>query len=317
MSANDAIDFYKILDIPKTASQEDIRKAYRKKSLTLHPDKGGDEGEFKKLNSAYEVLSDIEKRKNYDNPPSAFPFPPDIFGMFSNMFGGNGIPNMSTIKRKCEPVLHNYEVSLEDLCSCKIVKLKFLRDRRCICVCKKCKGSGKLTTTRAFAPNMYQQFVTVCEDCSGNGKKIGCNECKNGITKEVKFFDVFLKPEMEDGYKYIFKDEGNEGISTEAGDFTVIIKHKKHPVFEFENGDLIHKKNISLKDALCGHSFVLSHPNGENINIKCPEIVSPKSSVKIVVNKGMTENRSLRIFYTIDFPSELTDEQKIVLENIF
>ena len=151
--------FYELIGVPQTASQNEIKKAFRKLALKAHPDKGGDPELFKEISVAYEVLSDPEKRKMYDKygeeglregaGGSGFG---DIFEMFG--MGGRGQKDRGPKKGKS--VMHPVKATLEDLFHGKTSKVAVSRDR----ICSKCDGKGG----KADA-------VTKCSACNGKGMR--------------------------------------------------------------------------------------------------------------------------------------------------
>lgn len=135
--------FYELIGVPKTATQDEIKKAFRKLALKAHPDKGGDPEKFKDISVAYEVLSDPEKRKMYDKygeeglkegaGGAGFG---DIFEMFGMGGGGRGARDRGPKKGKS--VMHPVKATLEDLFHGKTTKVAVSRDR----ICPKCDGKG-------------------------------------------------------------------------------------------------------------------------------------------------------------------------------
>lgn len=330
-------ELYDILEVPVTATQEEIKKAYRKKALQHHPDKGGDQETFKKLNAAYEILSNPEKRELYNNSgktglrDSGDVSEDVLAAMFGNIFqkmGGFGnmfgiLRNVHNAIRKTQPTIHHLNVSLEDLCTRKIVKLKVTRERICPCCddnkamsCSECNGKGNKILIRQFGPGMFQQMQHPCEKCQGHGKIYeSCEKCQNGIKQDPKIFEVHLTPEFENGYKYIFNNEGNQMRGYESGDFIAVIIRKEHPKFQVKGQNLIYKKEISLKEALCGVSFDITHPSGEILAISTHEVISPETVQ--ILPKGMVDGASMEIHYKIIFPKTLTPEQtKIIYKNL-
>jgi DnaJ family protein A protein 2 len=139
----DTNKYYEVLGVPKTASADEVKKAFRKAALKAHPDKGGDPDKFKEMTVAYEVLTDPEKRKLYDaygedgvrdgggGMSSGFG---DIFEMFGGGRGGGGRQG----PKKGKSVLHPIKATLEDLYNGKMSKVAVNRDR----ICSKCNGKG-------------------------------------------------------------------------------------------------------------------------------------------------------------------------------
>lgn len=298
-------DLYKILDLSEHATFEEVKSSYRKKALLLHPDKGGDPEQFKNLNLAYETL----KRKN-ENP--------------NNTIGQvveNFIKHFIYEKQKCQPIIYKHKVSIEDICSRKIIKLKLSLLKICQCtttnykICEKCLGNGYIYNMKNFGI-FIQKIQEQCKICDSEGKNyIGCEKCKNGIYLEDKIFELYLNPEISDGYNYIFKNQGNQEKGKNQGDFVVILEYLQHNMFSIENKDLIIRKNISLKEALCGYMFSLQHPSGEMVNISSTSITKPFMFLKIS-GKGISQEGNLIINFNIIFPDILDSEKIDLLKSI-
>jgi DnaJ family protein A protein 2 len=314
-------EYYDLLGISTNASEDDIKKAYRKKALLHHPDKGGNPEDFKKLNTAYETLSDPKKRQLYNSGNTN----PDMSTVFENMFGNNPFfnifQNVRNMTRKTNTLACNYETTLEALCTRKIVSLKIPVNRPCPCTktnsstCSSCSGRGLKTTVRQFA-NMIQHFQQPCDECKGAGIKYNiCASCKQGIITEHKKIDLHLTPELEDGYKYVFQNEGNQEKNLEPGDLIVIIRYLPHPTFQVKDKNLIYTKNISLKEALCGHSFNITHPSGDTINIDTTAITKP-DTITTIPHKGISYQGVLEIHYKVIFPETISQEQSDILFKI-
>lgn len=329
-------ELYEVLGVEATATQDEIKKAYRKLALQHHPDKGGDPEEFKKLNGAYEILSNPEKRAIYDNSgktglrDSGNVSEDILSAMFGNMFGNFGgignvfgmFQNVRNAIRKTQPTIYPLNVSLEDLCTRKVSKLKVTRDRLCNCSndgmsCSECSGQGVKISRRQIGPGMIQQLQTSCQNCRGNGKIYqSCEKCQNGIIQDCKVIEIHLTPDMDSGYKYVLQNEGNQMRGFEPGDFIAVIRRKDHPVFQANGKNLIYNKEISLRDALCGrHSFDIIHPSGENISVSTREVIDPETIQ--ILPKGMTDDGIMEIRYRIIFPKSLTPEQnEIIYKNL-
>ena len=344
---------YDLLGVSPKATQEEIKRAFRKKSLTHHPDKGGDSEIYKTINSAYEVLSDPEKRKLYDEGgenalrKSGGLSEDALSEMFGNMFRGGGFPfgggggfpfgggggfpfgggggfpfGGNQQQNKTSPYAHVHKVSLEDLSKRKVVKLKITRDRICpnidesnTIVCQNCKGSGMKVQMRQLGPGMIQQIHHPCDKCKNGKIYPNCDNCKNGTVKDPKIFELHLNPELEDGYKYVFQNEGNQEFGKSPGDFIVILQYEPHNIFKLDNKNLLYTHTITLKEALCGYNLEIIHPSGETISVCTTGITTPETIEKID-HKGLSYQGSMIINYRIKFPDKLSSDQTEILSNI-
>lgn len=309
-------EYYNILGVDSTANEKDIKKAFHQKALKAHPDKGGAEEEFKKISEAYEVLSNPEKRQKYDqfgkdgNIVDSSPDLEKFWNMFGNLGGGFGMQHNNTTA----PIIHNLRLSLEKLCTKDSIKLRVERDRLCDCstsseICKICNGQGVHVNILPIGPGMVQQVQQQCMSCDGVGKiYAGCDNCKKGSKKESKIFKININPRLQSGYNFKFAKDGNHYPGKEPGDFIIRIIIDPHPVWRIENANLILKRKITLKDSLVGYKEELKHPNGEIISLNTEgHIVNPYEPY-IITGKGLTPDRNIMIFFTIDFPSYLDEK---------
>lgn len=298
-------DLYKMLDLTENATFEEVKRSYRKKALLLHPDKGGDPELFKNINLAYETL----KRKNEKTH--------DTFGQIFEKF----VKHLIYEKQKCSAIIHTHKVSLENICTRKIIKLKVNLVKLCECtttnykICENCLGNGYIYTINNFGI-FIQKVQEKCKLCESEGKNYtGCEKCKNGIYLEDKIFELYLNPEIHDGYRYIFKNQGNQEKGKNQGDFIVIIEYLQHNIFIKNNKDLILTKDITLKQSLCGFTFDIKHPSGETINIFSKSIIKPSMFLKIA-GKGISTEGNLIINFNIIFPDNLDKEKIDLLKTI-
>lgn len=318
-------ELYDILEIDPSADGNEIKKAFRKLALKHHPDKGGDGEIYKKIQGAYDILKDENKKEMYDkygkNGLKGENVVPDdlLNSLFSNMFGGsifNIYKHARDAYRKTKPTIHHYETSLEKLCQRKIVKLRFTRERICPCVCpettkicQSCSGMGFHVQLKELGPGMMQQLQTPCKECKSKGKLFkSCEKCVNGLRELPKVFNLHLSPELKDGHNYIFKDEGNQEHGYEPGDFIVVISYKNHENFRLDGNNILYTHSISLKDALSGHTIKINHPSSEEINLVVKDVINPKTE-KRIKGKGLNSNGDLIINYDILFPEELSRSQ--------
>ena len=337
----DTTKYYKKLGVEKTATQDEIRRAYRKLVKTKHPDKGGDEKEFQEIQVAYETLSDENKRKVYDEygeegikEGMSGEEPTSIFDIFS----GGGRKN---VKRKTKSLLKQFEVTLEDIYQGKEKYLEVERFR----ICDKCKGNGskdpnantKCTSCKGRGVRMVVQRMgntilqsqQTCPDCRGEGYVIKdqdkCPGCKgNKVKKESKVLKVMLDKGAPDGKRYTFEGESDEVPDCEPGDIIIEIKIKKHNLFERAGADLTYVADISLLEALTGFELLITHLDGRKVLIKSKqgEIIKP-GMTKTVKECGMpfydhpTQFGNLYIKFNIKFHKSLQDNQKNALQQLF
>ncbi|CAN1171138.1 DnaJ protein homolog 2 [Linum perenne] len=347
---SDNTKYYEILGVPKSASPEDLKKAYRKAAIKNHPDKGGDPEKFKELAQAYEVLSDPEKREIYDqygedalkegmgggggghNP----------FDIFESFFGGGfgGGSSRGRRQRRGEDVVHPLKVSLEDLYLGTTKKLSLSRNVICSkcsgkgsksgasMKCSGCQGSGMKVSIRQLGPGMIQQMQHPCNECKGTGESISdkdrCSQCKGEkVVPEKKVLEVHVEKGMQNGQKITFPGEADEAPETITGDIVFVLQQKEHPRFKRKGDDLFVEHTLLLTEALCGFRFVLTHLDGRQLLIKSlpGEVVKP-DSFKAINDEGMPMYQKpflkgkLYLHFTVDFPDSLSPDQVKALEAI-
>ncbi|OMO89040.1 hypothetical protein CCACVL1_08050 [Corchorus capsularis] len=345
--------YYEILGVPKNATQEDLKKAYKKAAIKNHPDKGGDPEKFKELAQAYEVLSDPEKRQVYDEygedalkeGMGGGAGAHDPFDIFSSFFGPGFESKRITNRRgrrqrRGEDVVHPLKVSLEDLYLGTSKKLSLSRNVLCSkckgkgsksgasMTCPSCQGSGMKVSIRHLGPSMIQQMQHPCNACKGTGEAIDdkdrCSQCKGDkVVQEKKVLEVFVEKGMQNGQKITFPGEADEAPDTITGDIVFVLQQKDHPRFKRKGEDLFVEHTLSLTEALCGFQFVLTHLDGRQLLIKSQpgEVVKP-DSFKAINDEGMPVYQrpfmkgKLYIHFTVEFPDSLSPDQIKALEAI-
>ncbi|KYO02209.1 heat shock protein 40, type II [Plasmodium gaboni] len=304
----DETDYYAVLGLTKDCSQDDIKKAYRKLAMKWHPDKHQNEEDkieaerkFKLIVEAYEVLSDEEKRKNYDlfgqsdlggytNKDETFYTysnidPNELFNRFfshdaSSFFsqGFDDFPSFQDIFSRSFGRAASFEVPL-------LVTLEELYTG--------CRKKLKVTRKRFVGLNSYEDNT---------------------------FITVDVKPGWSDGTKINFHGEGEQSSPNEQpGDLVFIIKTKPHDRFIREGNNLIYKCYLPLDKALTGFQFNIKSLDNRDINVRVDDIINPNSK-KIITNEGMPYSKSpsvkgdLLIEFDIVFPKKLSPEQKRTLK---
>ncbi|KAF8326097.1 uncharacterized protein EI90DRAFT_3071484 [Cantharellus anzutake] len=311
--------YYDLLECSPDASDADLKKAYRKKALRLHPDKGGDPELFKEVTHAYEVLSDAQKRGIYDRLGEAgLSEQGGMSGMdpqdlFSQLFGGGaggffGGGGRSQGPRKGKDLVHRIAVSLEDLYKGKTTKLALNKTVICtkcngkggkegaVKTCNGCNGRGVKIIMRQLGP-MIQQIQQPCNECEGKGEVINprdrCKQC-NGkkVVNERTFLEVNIDKGMKNGQTITFSQAADEQPGTITGDVVIVVEEKPHDVFRRDGNDLFIEAEVDLLTALAGGSFSVQHLDDHALQVVIPPgEVLQHGVVKVIRGQGMPSYR--------------------------
>ncbi|KAL3477345.1 hypothetical protein BJX99DRAFT_226416 [Aspergillus californicus] len=251
-----AEDFYKILGLDKSASEKDIKRAYRTLSKKFHPDKNpGDDSareKFVEIAEAYEVLSTATTRKIYDQygregveqhrqGGKAGGNAHDPFDLFSRFFGGGGHFGHAPGHRRGPDMEFRIGLPLRDFYKGREFDLKIEKQQICdscegtgsadqqVTTCDKCSGRGMVIQKHMLAPGMFQQVQMQCDKCRGQGKMIKkpCSVChgQRVVRKEVDT-TVTVEPGMDKGMRLVYENEGDESPDWIAGDLVLILEEK-------------------------------------------------------------------------------------------
>lgn len=347
-----AKDYYKILGVDKKASQDDIKKAYRKLARQYHPDLNpGDEKaaeKFKEINEANEVLSDEKKRKNYDtfgdangggfggfgggSGFSGFGGFEDIFGDIFSGFGGARSQRAQTQTKGDDITL---ELTLSFLDAAKGCKREIVYNRDEPCsdckgtgakngsaykTCEKCGGTGQVqyTTSNGF---FRQVNVRVCDECRGTGKKIldKCQTCGGkGYNKKNTSFTVEI-PAGADTGSYIRKVGFGQSSKNggPAGDLIIVIKVEGNKLLRRKNFDLYVDVPISITTAVLGGKVKIPLID-DVLEYTIPE-GTQSGKIFFVRGKGIKTARGtgdLYIQVSVEIPTKISREQKKILEHL-
>lgn len=345
-------DYYEVLGVAKNASDDEIKKAYRKLAMKYHPDRNPDnkeaEDKFKEAKEAYEMLSDEQKRAAYDrfghagvDPNAGGGFRPggsdaaggfeDIFGgIFGDIFGGarNGQGNRAF---RGADLRYNMEISLEQAAEGFTTTIKVPSWSECdTChgsgakpgtkpqTCSTCGGTGTVRVQQGFF-----SLQQTCPRCHGSGKVIPepCTTCDGvGKVKKTKTLEVKIPAGIDNGMRIRSSGNGEPGLNGgPAGDLYVEIHVKAHSVFEREGDDLHCQVPISFTTAALGGDIEVPTLTG-SASITVPEGTQSGKTFRLR-GKGIKGVRSsypgdLYCHVALETPVRLTDKQRQLLRDL-
>ena len=349
-------DYYETLGVNKSSSDGEIKQAYRKKAMKYHPDRNKDdkqaEKKFKKINEAYYVLKDKEKKSQYDQfghqafEHSGAGFKDSNFGggfsdifeeMFGDfdddvgsIFGGGRRSGRTNTKEHGTDLRYDMEVSLEEIFSGKKIIIHVPTKIKCeTCngngyeagskpeTCPTCKGHGAVRASQGFFT--IQQ---TCPDCRGEGQVIKnpCNSCSGtGRVDKKKSLSVEIPAGVEDGTRIRLSGEGEAGYQGgPSGDLYIFIKEKPHSIFKRDVEDLYCKAPIPMIDATIGGSIEVPTLDGSVVKVKIPSGTQSGSNFRLS-NKGLPRfrqrgNGDLYLEAFVETPVNLSSSQKDLLK---
>jgi DnaJ family protein A protein 2 len=325
-----AYEYYNILGVNKNASIDEIKRAYRKKATTEHPDKGGDEKKFQEISNAYHVLSNPEKKKKYDNaggqenPGGGGGDHHDFFRQF---FHTSFHQQEQQRPQKCNDIQHNYNVSLEDVfkginkqvkIKLKAYKFEFFE------TCEKCQGKGIIQNRRQNGP-FCQIFQSQCDNCNGSGVTVKKGKEKESFYEKEKIINLDIPKSIRNNTKIISENHGEQPKRKDIkpGNLVFNINIKEDTNFRRDNFDLHTILEINYIDSIVGKDINLNILNSDHLFFNTSELGILQSNKKYKFpNKGlyMGDNRgSLFIEFNINYPKlddKKRNEIKEALENI-
>ena len=346
------LDLYQILNINKNSDINEIKKAYKKLVKIHHPDKGGKKEEFEKIQIAYEILTDENKRRIYDekgmagfskeNNGEGFSFE-DLFRGMGNMnFGFNNFDDFDPFsnifgrgrntKNKCHPIKINVNIDLKDIYCSKKTDILFNKNITCTTCngiggqdfkkCNSCNGKGCIERIINMGGMILQQREN-CNKCNQTGKitsKI-CNTCNGNkiISKECKL-EFNIEKGCESQFVKIIKNQGHEFVENENGDLIVNVECVNNNEMERKGCNLRMVKNVDLCDVLLKKNIEIKHLDQQIYYIKFDETIENNKLYK-VQNLGMplhNKNNSfgdLYIHIHIKIP-KLCNEKMLKIYNI-
>ncbi len=341
-------DYYEILGVSRNATEEEIKKAYRKLALQYHPDRNpGDkdaEERFKEAAEAYEVLRDPQKRQLYDQFGheglrgagfQGFQGFEDIFSSFGDIFQEFFSFNFGTSQRprsSARPgndLLYELEITFEEAIFGTEKDLDIDTYRQCErcggngsepgsseSTCPLCRGRGQVVQSQGFF-----RIATTCTRCHGSGRIITtpCRDCGGqGRIRRVKKVHVKVPPGVDSGTRLRLRGEGESGYrGGMAGDLYVRLKVRPHEIFERDGNDLYARISVSFAQAILGDEVTLKTLDGEKI-IKIEPGTQPGTVLKFR-GEGVPSLRGFGrgdLFVQIDvtIPSKITPRQRELLQ---
>jgi molecular chaperone DnaJ len=344
-----AEDYYNLLGVARNSSEAEIKSAYRKLAMKYHPDRnpGNKEAEerFRRINSAYEVLSDLKKRQLYDQYGEAGvsgtagggPFGAGVdvgeaFGDFFESFFGGGEGTRGRRARRGNDLKYEVEISLEDAYQGTQLPLKFERVGACQACqgsgargssgakrCPQCRGSGRVQFSQGFF-----SLAQACPQCGGEGQVIDnpCRDCHGaGRVRRSAQLTVKIPPGIYDGATLRISGEGESGGRGSAvGDLYVLVRVKPDPRFERVEDDLHTEQVVDIVQAALGTAIEVVAISGERSKIKIPHGVQ-HGAIFRVREKGMPKLHGrgfgdLMVKIKIMVPQDLNERQRRLLEEL-
>lgn len=345
----DKRDYYEVLGLQKGASDNDIKKAFRKMAMKYHPDKNpGDkvaEEKFKEINEAYAVLSDPEKKEKYDRFGHAGVDPnsgaggfggfggfEDIFDMFGGAFGGfgggsrgrrNNGPRKGSDLQKAVTITFEEaafgtkkEIRLNKYVKCKTCGGSGAAPGTSKKSCPKCGGTGEIRTAQRTPLGTFQS-VSPCPDCNGTGEinETPCPDCGgSGKTRDNVTISVNIPAGVDNDSVIPIKGQGEPGVNGGPdGDLYIVINVEPHKIFERRGQDLWLEIPITFDQAALGDDIIVPTLEGK-VSYKVPSGTQPDTIFRLK-GKGIKSVRGNRkgdlyVKVNLEVPTKLNSKQK-------
>lgn len=346
-------DYYEVLGVDKGASEEDIKKAFKKAALKYHPDRNPDnkeaEEKFKEINEAYQVLSDSEKRQRYDQFGTAdfngqgfdgFDFGGGFGGfggfgdIFSDLFGGGGgfSSRSKNAPRKGADLEYNLNLTFEEAVFGCEKEISVTRREKCeTCsgtgakpgtsanTCSKCGGTGQVRVTRS-TPLGTIATQTTCDACGGKGKVIEspCQTCRGtGKERKTRKVSINIPAGVDTGNVMPLRGQGEAGENGgPSGDLYINIRVAPHKTFKRQGFDIHMETHVSFAKATLGTEIKVPTVDGD-VTYKVPAGTQPGTVFRLK-GKGVPRVNSAGrgdhyVKVIVDVPKAINDKQKEAL----
>jgi molecular chaperone DnaJ len=338
-------DFYEVLGVTREVSEEELKRAYRKLALKHHPDRNpGDkeaEEKFKEASAAYQVLSDAERRAQYDRYGHAafdggaagFDFGAgfeDIFsGIFGEFFGGPRAGRGRSRARRGDDLRYNLDLAFEEaafgvektisvprMASCETCHGRGAKPGTTAKTCGTCKGSGQVRFQQGFF-----SIAKTCGQCNGQGTVIAepCLKCHgHGVVRRTQSLSVKIPAGVDTGSRLKLRGEGEAGAAGgPSGDLYVVVRVLEHPLFQREENDVICDMPVSFPHAALGADIEVPTLEGK-ARLRVPP--GTQSGTKFRMRgKGIVDLRGYGrgdhvVRIVVETPRKLTARQRELLE---
>jgi molecular chaperone DnaJ len=345
-------DLYEILGVSRTASQDEIKKAYRKLARKYHPDSNPDdkqaEERFKEVSAAYDVLGDAEKRQQYDAlgsraftgagggfDPSQFADLSDLFnlgdvlgGVF-NRGGGQTSGRAARRGRDLEATVNlsfqeslqgaTVKVPVELMVSCSVCRGTGAEAGTAPVVCPECRGRGVISQSQGLFA-----LSQPCPRCHGNGTVIEkpCRSCSGtGRVRETRRYQVKIRPGVTDGTRIRLAGKGEAGVGGgPPGDLYVTTRVSASPLFERRGADLVIEVPVTYAEAALGATVQVPTPDGAQLSLKVPpgsqdgKLLRMRGKGAPKLNGGGQGDLLARVRLSV--PTKLTKAEREAIENL-
>ena len=342
-------DYYEVLGVTRQDSEEEIRKAFRRKAMEYHPDRNKEpdaEEKFKEINEAYQVLSDSSKRAQYDRfghagadgggfdrPFDGF----DVFGGFGDIFDsffGDAGGRRSRAPQRGSDLQQRVNLTFQEAAFGVEREIEVSRVEIChncsgagnepgtpVNTCGTCGGNGQVRRTQRSLFGQFAQ-VTTCPTCQGKGSTIEspCAICRGvGMERRNRKTLVNIPSGIQGGMQVRLTGEGNVGANGgPPGNLYIEVSVARHEIFEREDYDLLYSLPLNLAEAALGVEKEIPTLEGDTVPLKIPQGTQPGGQFRIR-GRGISHINSgrkgdLRVFVDIQVPQKLTGKQRRLLE---